>query len=126
MPHDFYGSDEDEDDECVEMSPKNGKLSSGRSKGSNNMPSKRPRQKGPMDTFFTPNLADVVNARKDQGRQKTMNELCRKELREKACRVIARSFYEAGVAFHGVTVDSFAIMCEFIVNMAWLKITLHV
>ena len=68
MPHDFYGSDEDEDDECVEMNPKSGKLSSGGSKGSNNMPSKRPRQKGTIDMFFTPNPTDVVKARKDQGR----------------------------------------------------------
>jgi len=115
MPQDFYGGDEDEDDECVEMNPKSGKLSSGGSKGSNNMPSKRPRQKGPIDMFFTPNPADVLKARKeskDQGRHKTINELCRKELREKACRDIARWFYDAGVPFHEVTLDSFAIMCE--------------
>jgi len=64
----LYGGHEDEDDECVELTPRGGKLSGGGSKGSNNMPSKKPRQKGPLDTFFPPNPADVVKARKDQGR----------------------------------------------------------
>ena len=41
MPQDFYGGDEDEDGEWVEVNPKSGKLSSGGSKGSNNMHSKR-------------------------------------------------------------------------------------
>jgi len=82
------------------------------SKGTNSMASKKHQQKGPLDMFFTPNLADIVKARKNQGRQKPINELYRKELREKAFTDITRWFYDAGIAFHGVTPDSFAIMCE--------------
>ena len=113
MPQGYF-VDEDEDDECVEMNPRSGKHASGGSgtKGSNNVPSKKPRQKGPLDMYYTPNPANVVKARKDQGRQKTLNELCRKELREKACRELARWFYDAGNPFYAATYDSFAIACE--------------
>jgi len=76
------------------------------------MPSKKPRQKSPLDVFFAPNPANIVKGRKDQGRQRTINELCRKELRERACGDIARWFYDAGIAFHAATLESFAIMCE--------------
>ena len=55
---------------------------------------------------------EVVKARKVQGSQKTINKLYRKEVREKACRDIARWFYDARIAFHGATLDIFAIMCE--------------
>jgi len=84
--------EEYDDDDCVEMNLKGGsaKVSSTGSKGSSSMPSKKIRQKGPLDVFFAPNPADVVKARKKQGRQKTINKLCRKELREKACGDIAR------------------------------------
>lgn len=109
-----YFDEEDDDDECVEM-PKGGKFTSGGSKGSNSMPSKRSKTKGPIDMFFTPNPADVVKARKegkDQGRQKTLNEMCRKDLRNKVCRDIARFFYDGAIPFNLLTLDSFQVMCE--------------
>ena len=70
----------------VEMNPKSGKLSSGSggSKGSNRRLLRNRNKKGPLDMFFTTNPVDVAKARKDQGRQKTIGELSRKELREKA------------------------------------------
>jgi len=48
-----YFVDEDEDGECVEMNPTSGKHASGGSgtKGSNNVPSKKPRQNGPLDMY---------------------------------------------------------------------------
>mgnify|MGYP001082855545 CR=1 FL=1 len=61
------------------------------------------------------NPADVVKARKegrDQGRQKTLNEMCRKELRNKVCRDIARFFYDGAIPFNLLTLDSFHVMCE--------------
>ena len=51
---------------------KGGKFTSNGSKGSNSMPSKRQKTKGPLNMFFTPNLANVVKAIKegrDQGWQ---------------------------------------------------------
>jgi len=78
------------------------------------MASKKLRQKNPLDMFSTHKRMHVVKARKDQERRKTTKELRRKELREKACIYIARWFFDAGIAFHGVKPDSFAIMCEFI------------
>jgi len=76
------------------------------------VPSKKPRQKDPLDMYHNPNPTNVVKARKYQGRQKTINELCRKELRQKAYRDLTRWFYDAGITFHVVTSDSFAIACE--------------
>ena len=62
-----YFVDEDEDDECVEMNPRIGKHISGGSgtKVSNNVSSKKPRQKGPLNMYYTPNPANVAKARKD-------------------------------------------------------------
>jgi len=56
-----------------------------------------------------------VKARKegrDQGRQKTLNEMCMKDLRNKVCKDIARFFYHGGIPFHLLTLDSFHVMCE--------------
>ena len=61
-------------------------------------PPKKPRQKGPMDTYYTPNPHEVVKSRKGR-RQQTINELCRKDLRDKVCHEIARWFYDAGIIY---------------------------
>ncbi|XP_039003164.1 uncharacterized protein LOC120129826 isoform X2 [Hibiscus syriacus] len=52
-------------------------------------PPKKPRQKGPMDMYFTPNPREAIKARKE-GRQQTINETCRKDLRDKVCHEIGR------------------------------------
>ena len=52
-------------------------------------------KQGPIDMFFTPNPTNVVKGRKEQGRQKTINELCRKELRAKVSEDISKWFYDA-------------------------------
>ena len=82
------------------------------------MPSKRHKQKGPMDMFFTPNPTYAVEATKDQGKQKIINELCGKELREKACRDIARWFYDAGVLLMGLHLIVLLVCVNLLVNMA--------
>jgi len=64
-----YGDDDDDDDDdCVKMYSKGGKVSSGGSKGSSSIPFKKPKQKGSLDMFFTPNSTNVVKGRKEQGR----------------------------------------------------------
>ena len=57
--------DEQEEEDCVEMNSNDGKFSSGGSKGSSSMPCKKPKQKGPIRMFFTPNPTNVVKARKE-------------------------------------------------------------
>ncbi|KAI3499848.1 hypothetical protein L1887_35662 [Cichorium endivia] len=47
-----------------------------------------------------------------EGRQQTINEVCRKDLRHKVCRDIARWFFDAGIPFNAATYDSFHIMVE--------------
>jgi len=109
-----YFDEEDDYDECVEM-PKGGKFSSGGSKGSTSLPQKKQKTKAPLDMFFTSNLADVLKARKewrDQGRQNTLNEMCRKDLRNKVCRDIARFLYDCGIPCQLLTLDSFHVICE--------------
>jgi len=59
-----YFDEEDDDDDYAEM-PTYGKFTSGGSKGSNSMPSKRPMTKDPLDMFFTHNPTVVVTARKE-------------------------------------------------------------
>lgn len=75
---------------------------------------KKPRQKGPLDRYFTPNPEDVVKGGKDGkgGKQQTINAVVRKELRDKACQYIARWFYDAAIPFHAANYDSFKVMIE--------------
>ncbi|XVE73301.1 hypothetical protein DITRI_Ditri11bG0106600 [Diplodiscus trichospermus] len=45
-------------------------------------------------------------------RQTTINEACKKELREKACGEIARWMYDAAIPFNAVNYPSFEVMIE--------------
>lgn len=84
LDDDYYG---DEEEDCIEIT------------GSSKLPPrKKPKQKGPIDMFFTPNPKDTIKGRK-RGKQQTINEVCRKELRDKACQEIAKWFYDAGNVF---------------------------
>ncbi|KAD3067130.1 hypothetical protein E3N88_35010 [Mikania micrantha] len=60
---------------------------------------KKARVKGPMDMFFS----QVRKETSGSGRQQTINEVCNKELREKACRDVTRWFYDAGIPFNAAT-----------------------
>lgn len=63
--------------------------------------------------YYTPNPQDVVKGRKNgQGRQQTINEVCRKELRDKVCHEIGRWFYDAAIPYNAATYDSFKVMIE--------------
>ncbi|RWR92200.1 hypothetical protein CKAN_02140800 [Cinnamomum micranthum f. kanehirae] len=75
---------------------------------------KKPKQKGPIDVFFTPNPDVVVQNRKAQGKQTRIdaNDPYRKELRERACIRFARWMYDAGIPFNAVNCDSFGPMIE--------------
>ncbi|KAA0066645.1 uncharacterized protein E6C27_scaffold979G00720 [Cucumis melo var. makuwa] len=74
---------------------------------------KKPRQKGPMDAFFTPNPETVVQNRKnDKGKQTSLNAAYKNEMREHTIQRIARWFYDAGVPLNACTYDSFAPMIE--------------
>ncbi|KAA0032269.1 uncharacterized protein E5676_scaffold1327G00190 [Cucumis melo var. makuwa] len=74
---------------------------------------KKPRQKGPMDAFFTPNPETVVQNRKnDKGKQTSLNATYKKEMRERTIQRIARWFYDAGVPLNACTYNSFAPMIE--------------
>ncbi|KAJ9562045.1 hypothetical protein OSB04_007205 [Centaurea solstitialis] len=46
------------------------------------------------------------------GKQQTINEVCRKDLRDKACKEIARWFYDAGLPFNAASYDSFHVAIE--------------
>ncbi|XP_024982487.1 uncharacterized protein LOC112518900 [Cynara cardunculus var. scolymus] len=90
----------EEDDECVEIEG-----------GSSKVPTrKRPRQKGPLDRFFTPNPEDVIKGKKDGkgGIQQTINAVVRKELRDKACTQIARE--HGNIVILTVYVDDIILM----------------
>ncbi|GJT27143.1 3-hydroxyisobutyryl-CoA hydrolase 1-like protein [Tanacetum coccineum] len=77
-------------------------------------PSKKQKGvKGPMDMFFTPPPEQVVKNHKDgKLKQSTINEICKKELRDKACKELANWFYDAGLPFNAVNHDSFRIAME--------------
>ncbi|RVW92379.1 hypothetical protein CK203_032455 [Vitis vinifera] len=75
--------------------------------------SKKPRQKGPMDHFFTPNAEMVVhNRRSGKMNQTTINDANKKEARERAFMLITRWMYEAAIPFNAVTYLSFQPMIE--------------
>ncbi|GJT83225.1 3-hydroxyisobutyryl-CoA hydrolase 1-like protein [Tanacetum coccineum] len=100
-----YGYDEDEE------------VGNGSQKGRRKFqaqPSKKQKGvKGPMDMFFTPPPEQVVKNRKDgKMKQSTVNEICKKELQDKACKELANWFYDAGLPFNAVNHDSFRIPME--------------
>ncbi|KAM0024561.1 putative transcription factor/ chromatin remodeling BED-type(Zn) family [Helianthus debilis subsp. tardiflorus] len=61
---------------------------------------KKTRVKGFTDIPFT------------QNRKQTFNEVCNKELRDKACTEIAKWFYDVGIPSNAATYDSFNAMIE--------------
>ena len=77
--------------------------------------SSRPREKGPIDSYFTPDPEEVVQSKK--GKQKSIvdalrNDAHKKELRDRTCRHIAAWMYDAGIPFNAVKYDSFKVMIE--------------
>ena len=108
---DSFGDDEELDDIGASKSSKHG---STQSQSQSMSMVKRPRQKGPIDVYFARDAEkDVQNRKKNTMlRQSTINEACKKELREKACRDIARWMYDAAIPFNAVNYPSFDVMIE--------------
>ncbi|RWR75320.1 hypothetical protein CKAN_00369600 [Cinnamomum micranthum f. kanehirae] len=115
-----YEEDEEDDVEVIERGKRplahGSEVSSARGSTTISTVSKtkKPKQKGPIDVFFTPNPDVVVQNRKAQGKQTRIdaNDPYRKELREQACIRFARWMYDAGIPFNAVNCDSFGLMIE--------------
>ncbi|RWR85049.1 hypothetical protein CKAN_01389100 [Cinnamomum micranthum f. kanehirae] len=115
-----YEEDEEDDVEVIERGKRplahGSEVSSARGSTTFSTVSKtkKPKQKGPIDVFFTPNSDVVVQNRKAQGKQTRIdaNDPYRKELRERACIRFARWMYDAGIPFNAVNCDSFGPMIE--------------
>ena len=74
---------------------------------------KKPRQKGPIDHFFTPNAEMVVQSRRSgKMNQTTINDAYKKETRERACMFIIRGMYETAIPFNTIIYPSFQPMIE--------------
>ena len=107
---DMFGF-QDEDDEDSEVTSKMGgkDVSSGGSNvggsGGSGSCLKRPRQKGLMDNFFTPNPEMVVQNRKNT--QTTINNAYRKEAKERADILFCRWMYDVVIPFNAVNYASF-------------------
>ena len=78
----------------------------------NYVPSNEPIQKVPLDMFITSNPMDVVKARKNKGRKKLIQDPCRKDFREKACKELDRLFYHVTIPFYAAIFDSYANVSE--------------
>ncbi|RWR76134.1 hypothetical protein CKAN_00455200 [Cinnamomum micranthum f. kanehirae] len=115
-----YEEDEEDDVEVIERGKRplahGSEVSSARGSTTISIVSKtkKPKQKGPIDVFFTPNPDVVVQNRKAQGKQKRIDAIdpYRQELREHACIRFARWMYDAGIPFNAVNCDSFGPMIE--------------
>lgn len=90
-----FGDDMDKDD-IVGL-----KIKSSKEVSSKSFNVKKPKVKGPMDIFCTPSAEKILQDRKRM-KQTTMNEICKKELRDKACRDIAKWMYDATIPFNAV------------------------
>ncbi|KAI3810701.1 hypothetical protein L1987_20323 [Smallanthus sonchifolius] len=88
---DVFNLEDDDDEECDEVPV----TATGSSKSSASKP-KKPKVIGCMNTYFNQDL-----------KQQKINEACRKEIRKRACKELARWFYDAGVPFHAANYDSF-------------------
>ncbi|XP_065865459.1 uncharacterized protein [Euphorbia lathyris] len=97
---DSFGDDETEVDDLGEPN----------SVGIKSIRRKKPKLKGPMDVFFTPDAEKALKDRKL--RQTTINETCKKELRAKACADFARWMYDVAIPFNAVKYPSFPVMIE--------------
>ncbi|RVW16137.1 hypothetical protein CK203_074327 [Vitis vinifera] len=114
---DLFGLEDEDIGEEINSRTNVTKISSGGSNrggsGGRTFSSKKPRQKGPMDHFFTPNAEMVVqNQRSGKMNQTTINDAYKKEARERACTLITRWMYEAAIPFNAVTYLSFQPMIE--------------
>ncbi|XP_059650757.1 uncharacterized protein LOC132296590 [Cornus florida] len=79
--------DQDENDVTI-IDVKGKRVASGT--GSNNIQSKKQKQKGPIDLYFTrPPEVVVQNRKNDKGKQTTIDNACKKELRNRACQRFA-------------------------------------
>ncbi|RVW73543.1 hypothetical protein CK203_062078 [Vitis vinifera] len=109
---DLFGLEDEDIGEEINSRTNITNISSGGSNrggsGGRTFSSKKPRQKGPMDHFFTPNAEMVVqNQRSGKMNQTTINDAYKKEARERACTLITRWMYEAAIPFNAVTYPSF-------------------
>ncbi|RVW75237.1 hypothetical protein CK203_047174 [Vitis vinifera] len=114
---DLFGLEDEDIGEEINSRTNVTNISSGGSNrggsGGRTFSSKKPRQKGPMDHFFTPNAEMVVqNQRSGKMNQTTINDAYKKEARERACTLITRWMYEAAIPFNAVTYPSFQPMIE--------------
>ncbi|RVW62502.1 hypothetical protein CK203_064010 [Vitis vinifera] len=114
---DLFGLEDEDIGEEINSRTNVTNISSGGSNrggsGGRTFSSKKPRQKGPMDHFFTPNVEMVVqNRRSGKMNQTTINDAYKKEARERACMLITRWMYEAAIPFNAVTYPSFQPMIE--------------
>eukprot|EP00261_Vitis_vinifera_P040221 XP_019081464.1 PREDICTED: uncharacterized protein LOC104882034 [Vitis vinifera] len=114
---DLFGLEDEDIGEEINSRTNITNISSGGSNrggsGGRTFSSKKPRQKGPMDHFFTPNAEMVVqNQRSGKMNQTTINDAYKKEARERACTLITRWMYEAAIPFNAVTYPSFQPMIE--------------
>ncbi|RVW21092.1 hypothetical protein CK203_106163 [Vitis vinifera] len=92
---DLFGLEDEDIGEEINSRTNITNISSGGSNrggsGGRTFSSKKPRQKGPMDHFFTPNAEMVVqNQRSGKMNQTTINDAYKKEARERACTLITR------------------------------------
>jgi hypothetical protein len=106
---DEFGNDEDDVVELV-----GGGKSVGSSQGSVSKPKppKKPKTKGPIDVFFTPNPDVVVQNRKGKQTKIDANDPYKKELRDRALVRFTRWMYDAGISFNALNYESFGPVIE--------------
>ncbi|XP_058202971.1 uncharacterized protein LOC131317432 [Rhododendron vialii] len=114
MNDDDYDLD---DDDIVESdNPRSKKSSTHGSTTSASIHSKpkKPRNIGPLNTYYTPEPEVVVENRKAKGKQPKINENepYKKILKDRAHQAIARRIYDCGIPLNVVNNDSFALMIE--------------
>ena len=75
-----YGIDEEDEIQMVDPRSKRSGGTNRSFMASSKAPSsKKPREKGPIDLYFTPDAEMVVQSRKEsKGKQTTINEVCKK------------------------------------------------
>nr|XP_019703113.1 double-stranded RNA-binding protein 1 isoform X2 [Elaeis guineensis] len=88
------------------VDPHGKKITDLRNKGN-----KKSRQHGPMDAFCNIRR-EGTSGNKEMGKQTTINDAYKKELREKACADLARWMYEAAIPFEAMKLDSFRVAIE--------------
>ncbi|TXG48622.1 hypothetical protein EZV62_024497 [Acer yangbiense] len=76
------------------------------------VPFKKPKQKGPLDVYYSQSPHQSETGGRSRQTKLGENDASKKVFRDRACKCFARWMYDAGIPFNAVKHDSFQVFIE--------------